>query len=82
MIRLIHVYGPGKILRTCQPVFNIPRQVTAVKEFEVAKADQNADAVGVVGFVLGLRLEIRTAGFDLGRTGLRGSSKRSDLSIS
>src|SRR6185436_12449266 len=67
MIRLVDIYGTGKILRTSEAVFDIPGQVTAVKEFEATKAEQNADAVGIVAFVFRLCFEIRATDFDLRR---------------
>jgi len=70
MIDLEDIHRTDNVLRTRQPIFDVPGQIAAVEESETTKRKQNADAVGIVTRVFGFRFEILSTRSNLRRTGL------------
>ena len=56
MVDLIHVDGANDVVRDDERLLGAEGRVAAVEEAEVAVLQEQDDGVGVVGFVLGLRL--------------------------
>src|SRR5262249_36864494 len=52
---LVDVDGPDAIVRTHEPLFDIPRRVAAEKHAEAAGVEAHRDAVRVVGRIDGFR---------------------------
>ena len=55
---LVDVHRADLVGRMDQLVLDVPGQVAEVEEAEVAVAEQEAEALGVVALVLGLRLVV------------------------
>ena len=68
MIDLENIHRADNVLRTCQTIFDVPGQIAAIKKSETTKRKQNADALGIVAGVFGLRFEILSTGSNLRRT--------------
>src|SRR6266545_6945569 len=66
VIGLIDIDDADYVFRTSQTVFDIPRQVATIKEFEPPEGEQNAHAIDVVRLVFRLRFEMLSARSNLG----------------
>ena len=72
MVDLIHVHFADDVERHDERLLGAERGVAAVEEAEVAVLEEQHDGVGVVGFVLGLRLGLRGEGVFAALVGARG----------
>ena len=61
MIDLIDIDAADDVFRASQAVFDIPRQVASIKEFEAPESEQNPQAVDVVRCIFRLWFEILSA---------------------
>src|SRR5262245_36324163 len=70
MVHLVNVHGSDGVRRTDEFGFFVPRQVTAIEKSERAKFKDQANAIGIVGGILGLLDALATGWISLGGVAL------------